>query len=547
MTEGVIAAWHKKVGDTVKKGELLAEVETDKATMDLESYKDGTLLYTGTDKGGKIQVNDLLAIIGAPGEDITSLVKGGGAAPAAAPAQANTAPAQTAASQPQTAAPQASAGLDLSKQEEVILMPRLSDTMTEGVIADWHKKVGDAVKKGDILADIETDKATMELESYKEGKLLYIGAQKGEKIAINELLAVIGDEKKVDLGKIVAAAKNKGVAAPVAAAQGAAQATAPAGNAPAATQVAATEGGHSGLSVSTDGRIKASPLARKLAAEKGIDLEKVAGSGDNGRIVKKDVDSFTPRQAAPAAASGGGAAQPAKTAPAVPAGQESFDEVPVSQMRKAFARRLAESKFTAPHFYVTMSIDMDSAVQARTRLNEVSPVKISFNDLVLKAVAVALKQHPAINSSWRGETIRVNHHVHIGVAVAIEDGLIVPVVRFADTKSLSQIAGEVKDLAGRAKSKKLQPAEYEGSTFTISNMGMFGVEEFTAIINAPNACILAVSAIQQVPVVKNGAIVPGNVMKLTLSCDHRVVDGASGSAFLQTVKGLLEEPLRMML
>jgi len=563
MTEGVIAAWHKKVGDTVKKGELLAEVETDKATMDLESYKDGTLLYTGTDKGGKIQVNDLLAIIGAPGEDISSLVKGGGSKPAAAPAGGNAAP-QPNATPAAAAAPQASAapatapaptapGLDLSKQEEVILMPRLSDTMTEGMIADWHKKVGDAVKKGDILADIETDKATMELESYKEGKLLYIGAAKGEKIAVNELLAVIGDEKKVDLDKIVAAAKNKGVAAPVAAGQQAA----PAGNAPAAAGIAtatppqggmAAEAGHSGLSVSADGRIKASPLARKLAAEKGIDISKVAGSGDNGRIIKKDVDSYTPGAAAPAAATGSAAAQPAKTtAPAVPAGQESFEEVPVSQMRKAIARRLSESKFTAPHFYVTMSIDMDSAVQARTRLNEVSPVKISFNDLVLKAVAVALKQHPAVNSSWRGETIRVNHHVHIGVAVAIEDGLIVPVVRFADTKSLSQIAGEVKDLAGRAKSKKLQPAEYEGSTFTISNMGMFGVEEFTAIINAPNACILAVSAIQQVPVVKNGAIVPGNVMKLTLSCDHRVVDGASGSAFLQTVKGLLEEPLRMMI
>lgn len=550
MTEGVIAAWHKKVGDTVKKGELLAEVETDKATMDLESYKDGTLLYTGTDKGGKIQVNDLLAIIGAPGEDISSLVKGGGKAAQAAappPAQGNAASAPEASARANVAStPAASAaapGLDLSKQEEVILMPRLSDTMTEGVIADWHKKVGDAVKKGDILADIETDKATMELESYKEGKLLYIGAQKGEKIAVNELLAVIGDEKKVDLEKIVAASKNKGAAAPVAQQGGAAApAAASASNAPQGAEAA-----HSGLSVSADGRIKVSPLARKLAAEKGIDLHKVAGSGDNGRIVKKDVDSYTPGSAAPAATTGGASSQPAKVAAAVPAGQESFEEVPVSQMRKAIARRLGESKFTAPHFYVTMSIDMDNAVQARTRLNEVSPVKISFNDLVLKAVAVALKQHPAINSSWRGETIRINHHVHIGVAVAIEDGLIVPVVRFADGKSLSQIAGEVKDLANRAKAKKLQPAEYEGSTFTISNMGMFGVEEFTAIINTPNACILAVSAIQQVPVVKNGAVVPGNVMKLTLSCDHRVVDGAMGSAFLQTVKGLLEEPLRMMI
>ena len=553
MTEGVIAAWHKKVGDSVKKGELLAEVETDKATMDLESYKDGTLLYTGTDKGGKIQVNDLLAIIGAPGEDISSLVKGGGAAApvkAAAPV-ANTAapapkaapanPSATAAGGNAAAAKAASGGLDLSKQEEVILMPRLSDTMTEGVIADWHKKVGDSVKKGDILADIETDKATMELESYKEGKLLYIGAQKGEKIAVNDLLAVIGDEKKVNLDSIVAASKNKGgAAAPVAGEQ-------PAGAAATGVQTAAAgDNDHSGLSVSADGRIKASPLARKLAAEKGIDISKVPGSGDNGRIVKKDVDSYTPA----AVSATGGASQPAqggKPVIAAPAGQVSYEDVPVSQMRKVIAKRLAESKFTAPHFYITMSIDMDNAVEARGKLNEVSPVKISFNDLVLKAVAVALKQHPAINSSWLGDKIRVNHHVNIGVAVAIEDGLLVPVVRFADTKSLSQIGAEVKDLAQRAKNKKLQPADWEGSTFTISNMGMFGVDEFTAIINPPDACILAVSSIQQIPVVKKGAVVPGNVMKLTLSCDHRVVDGATGSAFLQTVKSLLEEPLRMMI
>jgi pyruvate dehydrogenase E2 component (dihydrolipoamide acetyltransferase) len=553
MTEGVIAAWHKKVGDSVKKGELLAEVETDKATMDLESYKDGTLLYTGTDKGGKIQVNDLLAIIGAPGEDITALVKGGGgvAAPAAAPAPTTTA--ATAATAAAAAAPApagvngaAGGGIDLSKQEEVILMPRLSDTMTEGVIADWHKKVGDSVKKGDILADIETDKATMELESYKEGKLLYIGAQKGEKIAVNDLLAVIGDEKKVSLDKIVAASKNKGVAAPVAAGGGQEAAAPMTTAATAATSQGGTAdtGGHSDLSVSADGRIKASPLARKLAAEKGIDISKVAGSGDNGRIVKKDVDSFTPAQAA------SGAAQPAaagKTVAPAAAGVESYDEVPVSQMRKAIAKRLGESKFTAPHFYVTMSIDMDKAVENRAKLNETSPVKISFNDFVVKAVALALKQHPAINSSWLGDKIRVNHHVHIGIAVSIPDGLLVPVVRFADTKSLSQIAVEVKDFAQRAKAKKLQPADWEGSTFTISNMGMFGVDEFTAIINQPDSCILAVSAIQQVPVVKNGTVVPGNVMKLTLSCDHRVVDGAAGAAFLQTVKGLLEEPVRMLI
>jgi pyruvate dehydrogenase E2 component (dihydrolipoamide acetyltransferase) len=575
MTEGVIAAWHKKVGDSVKKGDLLAEVETDKATMDLESYKDGTLLFTGTDKGGKIQVNDLLAIIGAPGEDITALVKGG-----SAPAVGSKAPAgNTAAAPPMTtaaasAAPVAAsaaavatapagvngaaAGIDLSKQEEVILMPRLSDTMTEGVIADWHKKVGDAVKKGDILADIETDKATMELESYKEGKLLYIGAQKGEKIAVNDLLAVIGDEKKVNLATIVAASKNKGVAAPVAAGQ--ASATGPGPMTAAATAAAnasqggvAAAGGHSDLSVSADGRIKASPLARKLAAEKGIDISKVAGSGDNGRIVKKDVDGFKkdasgdiPARAAEAGGSAQGVTAGKTVAPAA-VGVESYDEVPVSQMRKVIAKRLGESMFTAPHFYVTMSIDMDKAVESRVKLNETAPVKISFNDFVVKAVALALKQHPAINSSWMGETIRVNHHIHIGIAISIPDGLLVPVVRFADTKSLSQIAGEVKDYAQKAKNKKLQPVDFEGSTFTISNMGMFGVDEFTAIINQPNSCILAVSAIQQVPVVKNGAVVPGNVMKLTVSCDHRVVDGAAGAAFLQTVKAFLEEPLRMLI
>lgn len=543
MTEGVIASWHKKVGDTVKKGDLLAEVETDKATMDLESYKDGTLLYVGTDKGGKVQVNELLAIIGAPGEDISSLVKGGGASAAApAPASADQKAASTApASAPAaTAAPAAAQGEDISRLEGVILMPRLSDTMTEGVIADWHKKVGDPVKKGEILADIETDKATMELESYKDGKLLHIGAQKGEKIAVNDLLAVIGDESRIDLPRILAAAKNKGVPGPVATGgtqpAGSAQASAPAANG--AAPATGT------LSVTADGRIKASPLAKKIAAEKGIDISQVTGSGDNGRIVKKDIDNFVPGQATapasqPAAAKG--------AVPSAPAGQVSFEDVPVSQMRKVIAKRLSESKFTAPHFYVTMAIDMDKAIESRTRLNEVSPVKISFNDLVLKAVATALKQHPAINSSWMGDKIRVNHHVNIGVAVAIEDGLVVPVVRFADTKTLSQIAAEVKDLAQRAKARKLQPADWEGSTFTISNMGMFGVDEFTAIINTPDACILAVSAIQQVPVVKNGAVVPGNIMKLTLSCDHRVVDGAVGSAFLQTVKSLLEEPLRMML
>lgn len=528
MTEGVIASWHKKVGDAVKKGDLLAEVETDKATMELESYKDGTLLHVGGDKGSKLQVNDLLAIIGKPGEDISSLVKGGGAA------ETKKADAKAPAPEAKPAAASAPA-VDISKMEEVILMPRLSDTMTEGVIADWHKKVGDTVKKGDILADIETDKATMELESYKAGKLLYVGAQKGEKIQVNDLLAIIGDEKKVDVQKIVDAVKNKG-AAPAAAASASKAESQP-------TATTAAPGEEHAPSLNGDSRVKASPLAKRLAAEKGIDLSKVPGSGDGGRIVKSDIDNYKPVETKTADTG----QRPLVSTPQVSQGVVSFDEVPVSQMRKVIAKRLAESKFTAPHFYLTMSIDMDKAVESRAKLNEVASVKISFNDIVLKAVAVALKQHPNVNSSWLGDKIRINHHVNIGVAVAVEDGLLVPVVRFADTKSLTQIATEVKDFAQRAKNKKLQPADWEGSTFTISNLGMFGIDEFTAIINPPDACILAIGGISQVPVVKNGAVVPGNVMKVTLSCDHRVVDGATGSAFLQTLKSLLEEPLRMLI
>jgi pyruvate dehydrogenase E2 component (dihydrolipoamide acetyltransferase) len=548
MTEGVIAAWHKKVGDPVKKGDLLAEVETDKATMELESYKDGTLLHIGTDKGGKLQVNDLLAIIGNKGEDISGLLKENGAAggekaeqPKAE--QPRQEPKKEEAKKDAPKPQQASApAMDISKMEEVILMPRLSDTMTEGVIAAWHKKVGDQVKKGDVLADIETDKATMELESYKEGKLLYVGAKEGEKIQVNDLLAIIGGDK-VDVNKIVSAAKSGG--------GGSAQPTDKEVRTPSesnAEQLAvesrsteATPQEQAGEAPKDgDTRVKASPLAKRLAAEKGIDISQVQGSGDNGRITKKDIDNFVPskKQAeAPA-----GAPQPAKAA----AGEVSFEDVPVSQMRKVIAKRLAESKFSSPHFYLTIAIDMDSAVASRTRLNEVSPVKISFNDIVLKACAVALKLHPKVNSSWMGDKIRYNHHVNIGVAVAVEEGLLVPVVRFADSKSLSQIANEVKEFAKKAKDKKLQPSDWEGNTFTISNLGMFGIDEFTAIINPPDACILAIGAIQQVPVVKNGAVVPGNIMKVTLSCDHRVVDGATGAAFLQTLQGLLQEPLRML-
>lgn len=534
MTEGVIAAWHKKVGDTVKKGDLLAEVETDKATMELESYKDGVLLHIGTEKGGKLQVDDLLAIVGEAGEDISGLLGGSNAAPAKQ--EAAKTEEKPATQQPKEEKPAATGStLDISKMDEVVLMPRLSDTMTEGVIAGWNKKVGDTVKKGDVLAEIETDKATMELESYKNGTLLYQGAQKGEKIQVNDLLCIIGEQGKIDVDAVVAAAKGGGAVA---------AAPAPAEkSAEPAQQAAVAEEETSSVSADANGRIKASPLARRLAADKGIDLNKVQGSGDGGRIVKSDIDNYTPQQAA-AAASSAPAAKSAATA--APAGQVSFDEVPVSQMRKTIAKRLSESLFTAPHFYVTMVIDMDAAVAARVKINETSKVKISFNDIVLKACAIALKQHPAVNSSWLGDKIRTNHHINIGVAVAVEEGLLVPVVRFADNKSLSQIAGEVKELAQKAKDKKLQPADWEGNTFTISNLGMFGVDEFTAIINPPDACILAVGGISQVPVVKNGAVVPGNIMKVTLSCDHRVVDGATGAAFLQTLKSLLEEPLRML-
>ncbi len=529
MTEGVIAAWHKNVGDTVKKGDLLAEIETDKATMELESYQDGVLLHIGTPRGGKLQVNDLLAIFGKQGEDISALIaqNSGGAAPASV---AQTAPAATT---PAPAAPAANA-MDVSAMEEVVLMPRLSDTMTEGVIAGWHKKVGDTVKKGEVLADIETDKATMELESYKDGILLYQGAKAGEKIIVNELLCIIGKDG-LDVNAIVAAVKGGANAAPAASttastapAAAPAQASAPA--APASTAVV------------NDGRIFASPLAKKIAQERGIDLKYVKGTGDNGRITRADLDNYTPGSARPAASTSS-----ASTAPTfVPSGTVSFVDTPVSQMRKVIAKRLSESLFTAPHFYLTMKINMDAAIKARTLLNENATTKISFNDMIVKATALSLKQHPKVNSSWMGDFIRENHHVNIGIAVAVDEGLLVPVLRFADGLSLSQISGTVKEFAKKAKDKKLQPADWEGSTFTISNLGMFGIDQFTAIINPPDACILAVGGIAQEPIVKDGQIVPGNVMNVTLSCDHRVVDGATGAAFLQTLKSLLEEPLRML-
>ncbi|MGI4738366.1 MAG: pyruvate dehydrogenase complex dihydrolipoamide acetyltransferase [Janthinobacterium lividum] len=558
MTEGVIAAWLKKVGDKVKSGDILAEVETDKATMELENYEDGTLLYIGPKEKDSVPVDGVLAIVGKEGEDISGLLNGqnGGSTPApaaATPAPAPAAPAPTPA--PQAAAPAAAptppAAPANGKKATVVRMPKMSDTMTEGTIAAWLKKVGDKVKAGDVLAEVETDKATMELENYEDGTLLYTGPKEGEAVAVDGILAIIGEEG-ADIQALLGG-QGGGAAAPTPAAP---EEAAPAA-APAAASAPQPE--------ASTGRLIASPLAKSIAKDKGLDLRQIKGSGENGRIVARDLDNAQPQAAAPALTAAPAAAsapneyiqaglpeQPAAKpaaapAPAPAAAEGTYTDTPVSSMRKVIARRLSESLFTAPHFYLTMEILMDKAMETRVKLNELSPVKLSFNDMVLKASAVALKQHPVINSSWLGDKIRQNKQINIGVAVAVDEGLLVPVIRNADGKGMAQIATEVKELAGKAKSKKLQPAEWEGSTFTISNLGMFGIDEFTAIINEPNACILAVGGIKQTAVVKDGQLAIGNIMKVTLSCDHRVVDGATGAAFLQTVKALLEDPMRMLI
>jgi pyruvate dehydrogenase E2 component (dihydrolipoamide acetyltransferase) len=532
------------VGDTVKKGDLLAEIETDKATMELESYQDGVLLHIGTPRGGKLQVNDLLAIFGKAGEDVSALIAQNTGA-VNAPAPIVTIETIEISDTPTIITPSSAASstpaLDVSTMEEVVLMPRLSDTMTEGVIAGWHKQIGDAVKKGEVLADIETDKATMELESYKDGILLYQGAKAGEKILVNDLLCIIG-QQGLDIAPIVTALKGGAAqaTAPAAPAQSAQATSTPQAASTSQATPAATTVNVASAQVVNEGRIFASPLAKKIAKEKGIDLKFVKGTGEHGRITRLDLDNYTPGSTPSVAR----AAAPRNTNFV---GQVSFVDTPVSQMRKTIARRLSESLFTAPHFYLTMKINMDATIAARTVVNETAPVKISFNDFIVKAVALSLKQHPKVNSSWLGDVIRENHHVNIGIAVAVDEGLLVPVLRFADGLSLDEISVSVKEFAKKAKDKKLQPSDWEGSTFTISNLGMFGIDSFTAIINPPDACILAVGGIAQEPVVKNGQIVPGNVMNVTLSCDHRVVDGATGSAFLQTLKSYLEEPLRMFI
>ncbi len=547
MTEGKIVAWNKKVGDAVKADDVLADVETDKATMEVNGYVDGTLLYIGVPEGEAAKVNQIIAIVGKAGEDYKSLLEGDGNAATKAP---ETAPAgaATASTDAPAAAPAATvdkkepAKVTLPEGAKEIRMPLLSDTMTEGKIVSWNKKVGDVVKADDVLADVETDKATMEVVGYEEGTLLYVGVEAGQAAKINEIIAIVG-KPGTDVSAYVAAEKagsNSGAAQvaekteqPAAAAE-----TAAAPLQPEATQPAAE----------SNGRIKASPLAKKLAADKGIDLKNVSGSGDGGRITKRDIDSYTPATETKkeAAAAKPGAPAAAAVTAFVAAGQEGFTDVPLTQMRKVIARRLGESKFSAPHFYLTMEVNMDNAMAARTAMNDVSPVKISFNDMLIKACAVALRQHPDVNSSWMGEFIRQNHHIHIGSAVAMPEGLIVPVIRFADQKSLSQIAADAKQLYAKAKDKKLQPNEFSGNTFTISNLGMMDIEEFTAIINPPDSAILAVGRIKEIVVKKGDGFAVTNVMKLTLSCDHRSVDGAVGAAFLQTLKKYMENPVMML-
>lgn len=528
MTEGTVATWLKKVGDKISEGDILAEIETDKATMEFESFNSGTLLHIGIPAGETAPVDSLLAIIGNEGEDISALLSGNdtpAAAEAAAPAVVEQSTTNN--QQPVTTLP---------KDVIVVTMPRLSDTMTEGTVATWLKHVGDKISEGDILAEIETDKATMEFESFNAGTLLYVGIQEGQTAPVDSVLAIIGPAG-TDVSGIAENYKKGGstTAAPAAASNAATQAPA----LPASVEVV-TE-------TANGNRIFISPLARKIAKEKGINISQVKGSGENGRIVKSDVENFSAQPAATAAVVAPQAAASAPAAkPFVPAGEVFTEEIKNSQMRKVIAKRLSESIFTAPHFNLTVEIAMDEAMKSRVVINALPDTRVSFNDMVIKAVAMALKKHPKVNSQWREDSILINHHVNIGVAVAVEDGLVVPVLRFADQMSLSQIGGNVKDLAGRAKSKKLQPAEMEGSTFTVSNLGMFGITEFTSIINQPNSAILSVGAIVEKPVVRDGQIVVGNTMKVTMACDHRTVDGATGAEFLQTLRLYLENPVTML-
>ncbi|WP_336515364.1 pyruvate dehydrogenase complex dihydrolipoamide acetyltransferase [Pollutibacter soli] len=536
MTEGKIVKWNKKVGDKVKSDDVLADVETDKATMEVVGYADGTLLYVGVNEGDAAKVNDIIAIVGKEGEDYKKLLSGdsGGSAPkkeeapAAKPAEPSAKPAAPAPKGPSVTPEQLGV--------TVIRMPLLSDTMTEGKIVHWNKKVGDKVKADDSLADVETDKATMEVVGYADGTLLHVGIKEGEAAKVNSVIAIVGKEG-TDISGLLNSLDQPGGSD--------AKAEEAAPEAKAESKPAEETGSHESDNASENGRLKASPLAKRLAEEKGIDIKQVQGTGDGGRIIKRDVDSFVP-SAKPAAASAAPAAKTAAVPAFAPGGKEGYTDTQNSQMRKVIAKRLSESMYSAPHFFLTMEINMDNAMAARKQWNEVSPVKISFQDLTIKACAMALRQHPAVNSSWMGDFVRTYQHIHVGSAIALPEGLIVPVIRFADQKSLSQIAAEAKDLYDKARNKKIQPNEFSGNTFTISNLGMMDIDEFTAIINPPDSAILAVGRIKEVVVKKGTGFDVTNVMKVTLSCDHRSVDGAVGAAFLQTVKKYLENPVIML-
>ncbi len=526
MEEGTVASWLKKVGDKVEEGDILAEIETDKATMEFESFNEGTLLHIGVQEGETTRVDELLAIIGEEGEDISALLTN----PTATEEPTTTKETTEEVVEVEAEAATETSATEIPEGVIVVTMPRLSDTMEEGTVASWLKNVGDSIEEGDILAEIETDKATMEFESFNEGTLLYIGLQEGESANVDDLLAIIGPAG-TDVSAVAANFSVTATAATEPTSKEVVKETAPvvketpkAEPVTVATPVA-----------NTNGRLHISPLARKMANEKGIALNQLVGSGENGRIIKRDVENFTPA-----------VANSASTAKFVPTGQEDFEEIKNSQMRKTIAKRLGESKFTAPHYYLNVEFDMDNAMAFRAQYNTVPDTKISFNDIIVKACALALRQHPQVNSQWFEDRMKLNNHVHVGVAVAVEDGLVVPVVRFANEQSLPQIGAAVRDFAGRARNKKLTPQEMDGSTFTVSNLGMFGIESFTSIINQPNSAILSVGAIVQKPVVKNGQIVVGNTIKLTLACDHRTVDGATGAQFLQTLKGYVENPVTML-
>jgi len=519
MEEGTVASWLKKVGDKIEEGDILAEIETDKATMEFESFNEGTLLHIGVLEGETTMVDELLAIIGDEGEDISALLN-----PTTAVEETPEeieAPIEAAASVVETSTSSLPEGVI------VVTMPRLSDTMEEGTVASWLKQVGDVIEEGDILAEIETDKATMEFESFNEGTLLFVGLLEGDSAKVDDLLAIIGPAGT----DVSAVAANFSTTAP------SSEEAAPKVTAPVVKETVITEAAPVAVPVpNTIGRLHISPLARKMADDKGIALNQLVGSGENGRIIKRDVENFTPSEVISSVS----------IAKFVPTGQEDSEEIKNSQMRKTIAKRLGESKFTAPHYYLNVEFDMDNAMAFRAQYNTVPDTKISFNDIIVKACALALREHPQVNSQWFADRMKLNHHVHVGVAVAVEDGLVVPVVRFANEQSLPQIGAAVRDFAGRARNKKLTPQEMDGSTFTVSNLGMFGIESFTSIINQPNSAILSVGAIVQKPVVKNSQIVVGNTIKLTLACDHRTVDGATGAQFLQTLKGYIENPVTML-